>query len=331
MDRHKHNTRKGFTLIELLVVISVIALLVTILVPSLAGARHLAMTVKCATSERAIGASMLLYGEDFNDAIVGNAWTSGAFLKTAHSPAYNDWYCPNVCQTWDWTAPIAKEMGWGFDSGPSLASRANRYVALTNLFLCPENNIKAAGYSASPITVTTAMLSFNTALMFQYAYSTTATDLSLYQSYIDTGSYQPRISQVGMTSAKIFLSDGARWTQDDASPPDYDLVWDGTDPRNKSPGGAYADYGPWSQYSRSFLRNTPMVYAMRHGSRVPGAPLSTYKFNAVFFDGHVETLSGQTGMNPQLWLPAGTALPSSELSQETTGLFAGSGSVSVIP
>jgi prepilin-type processing-associated H-X9-DG protein len=64
-----------------------------------------------------------------------------------------------------------------------------------------------------------------------------------------------------------------------------------------------------------------MVYAMRHGTRKAGAPLSDYRFNAIFFDGHVETLNGQAGMNPQLWLPKGAILPATELTDEAKKLY----------
>jgi prepilin-type processing-associated H-X9-DG protein len=60
---------------------------------------------------------------------------------------------------------------------------------------------------------------------------------------------------------------------------------------------------------------------MRHGSREIGASLGSYRFNAVFFDGHVETLDGQTGSNPALWLPRGTTVPASELSAEAKAIY----------
>ncbi len=326
MHSEASDPAKGFTLIELLVVIAIMALLLSILLPSLSQARKMTRTVLCLTNQRMIGVAMNMYSTDSRSAIVGNAWTSGSLLKQHHSPTYNDFYYPNVCQTWDWASPLDTYAGAGeFDKGPSLTSRQNRFVSLTSFqgFMCPDNTITAMGYSGSPITVSTTMLSYNTALMFQYVYG--SGDCEKWQNYIDTGKFTPNIDLVGLPSSKIFLADGARWTNTDTSSPDYNL---GVGPsEDNSPGGAFADYGPWSQYSRSYLQNVPITYAMRHGGDdTPGQPLATYKFNAVFFDGHAQTLDGKTGANPNLWLPAGTTLPVTEVTDEARGLYFGSAS-----
>ncbi len=55
---------KGFTLVELLVVIAIIALLIAILLPSLARARELSKRTVCGTQLKAIGGATVMYGND---------------------------------------------------------------------------------------------------------------------------------------------------------------------------------------------------------------------------------------------------------------------------
>jgi len=62
----RKNDAKGFTLIELLVVISIIALLLAILLPSLGRAKEQARTTRCLANLKQIGLAMHAYAGDYD-------------------------------------------------------------------------------------------------------------------------------------------------------------------------------------------------------------------------------------------------------------------------
>lgn len=69
--RPEQRTAKGFTLVELLVVVSIIALLLSILLPSLRGARNQAKQVVCMSRQRAIQQAFMYYAQDHLDRLPG--------------------------------------------------------------------------------------------------------------------------------------------------------------------------------------------------------------------------------------------------------------------
>ena len=88
--KHSRLRCVGFTLIELLVVVSIIALLVSILLPALNRARGAARFAVCATQMHAIGLAEILYSGDFTDHLTPGDHGDGQVMAT-----YAQWNTPS--------------------------------------------------------------------------------------------------------------------------------------------------------------------------------------------------------------------------------------------
>jgi prepilin-type N-terminal cleavage/methylation domain-containing protein/prepilin-type processing-associated H-X9-DG protein len=137
--------------------------------------------------------------------------------------------------------------------------------------------------------------------------------------------YGPNLLKIGDPSRKIFASDGARTIIPTASsgvnverPPVYVLSanvgttnWDNT---------SFGDYGAFGGWSHSAYRTAVpgnathpptqdmRIWAYRHGTLKPFQSAGSYRLNAVFFDGHCETMDDVQAANPALWMPSGSVI-----------------------
>jgi prepilin-type N-terminal cleavage/methylation domain-containing protein/prepilin-type processing-associated H-X9-DG protein len=100
--------RKGFTLVELLVVIGIIAVLISILLPSLNAARQSANSVKCLSNLRQLATGATMMAAERKGVIqpaTANAW----FMEL--DPQRTKFVWRNDGQAQDWASTLAKYIG----------------------------------------------------------------------------------------------------------------------------------------------------------------------------------------------------------------------------
>ncbi len=126
----------GFTLIEVLVVVAIIALLVSILLPSLRQAREQAYRVGCQANLRGMGQAMTLYSEDHNQ----------DYFMYNHPFDFTTWRWGKDTIGGDSVVALALDMksiprpGGGGNPGASKGSPSRRYIRDWGLLICPGTN-----------------------------------------------------------------------------------------------------------------------------------------------------------------------------------------------
>ena len=134
----------------------------------------------------------------------------------------------------------------------SVAHRDLRLSAMAMApFICPDNDVLSPTYKDSPIKGVYRMISYNTASLFLHN-----TYRFLKNDKAHGGTYVPMINKVGLTSAKLFLSDGGKYCADGTTPPDYNESFNPTSSSNPQGdlSSDFADEGPMSTYSKAFVR-----------------------------------------------------------------------------
>lgn len=245
MSAVKRVSRRAFTLIELLVVVAIIALLISILLPSLKCAREKARTAKCGVQLRSFGTGLQAYASESNDWIPGINTTgvettaaqrgSDAGLLRRHS---------TPVQNYDWMSPLVRhetELG---------NNRAQRFGTLINEYRCPSfQGLKIdQPYPPNPssmadgqdftleVIMEYAPISYLMPAHFQwwgrkYAGVAVAQTLSAIGrpitvmaavspnnfEVVTRGHYQSRLDKVGPPARKIAAADGLRYMLPDGS------------------------------------------------------------------------------------------------------------------
>lgn len=107
--------RRGFTLIELLVVISIIALLISILLPALQRARQAAMEMACLSNQRGIGQALYTFAMD-EEGLLPPVWQSSGSWRWGRRMVERDYFTPEIlfCTTFGLSASDYQSAGSDF-------------------------------------------------------------------------------------------------------------------------------------------------------------------------------------------------------------------------
>ena len=303
----------GFTLVELLVVIGIIALLISVLLPTLQSARRAADMVKCESALREIGNAARFYIND------SKGWICPAKTASNYRISFTDWKPP-----YDFTGPcywyqfLAKyvtrtKVGGAASSGTQNQIADERAAARRSLLWgCPawEGYLSTAYYGG--VNYAQTGYGFNAFPEYTASYPATNVLLGDTASAIGPTQIQGDSHAIAVPGTKdnwnsINPAGGKwyKWRPYEINGSERVLVADGIfwllEVTAPAPTNGYPYPGMNSTYNYyTWTADGQTLYDVyRHGVK-PGAnttPANTYKipggkvaYNVLFCDGHVSTL-----------------------------------------
>jgi prepilin-type N-terminal cleavage/methylation domain-containing protein/prepilin-type processing-associated H-X9-DG protein len=340
--------RPAFTLIELLVVVAIIALLISILLPSLSSAREQARAVVCGQHLRQFGNGLQVYAGENRDWIPGTN-TSGVAIR-AKKLIWSD--VSVLCQSklpvqsFDWLTPILAS------SMELPASRAERFKFILSKYRCPSQMYPTHIWEFSvapdlsqfspqaPWPAVSYLMSVhfqyfgqnNRRIVGYYEHATVSPPIWSEQANpkweVLVNDFLPLLSRLSSPARKIFAADATRYVADstlidiDVTPvPDWFGCfttaggwWRGDQAYGVRPGSPNWDGMTSSVGSESGGQNLTVSYrhGMQRGVLSGSARDNGGAINAVFFDGHVERLTDRRSREPHLWYPSGAVVKKRE-------------------
>ncbi len=326
---------RAFTLIELLVVVSIIALLMAILLPSLQRARDQAKTIVCSSQMRGLTQGLGNYTADNNDWLPGLNTTGVRVRTLGDNPSAEALRKSDVpVQPHDWATPLLAQ------DFKLPNNRAERMRLVQERFRCPaQAGIRSTIFPPLPpdgadftaLEPWTA-LSVLMPVHFQYwgklyenqMLGSVKVIISPQGWEAPSLKYLSMISRVGNASEKLFIADGTRYLTETGLL-DHDIKPNAKDYGSFSSSGAWwsgsTAYGvrngsqnwsgqPITRGAPAQGKNLSLSYRHRGGRASKGTDCRSNlgAINALFFDGHAQTLTDRASRNIRLWYPKGSVV-----------------------
>jgi prepilin-type processing-associated H-X9-DG protein/prepilin-type N-terminal cleavage/methylation domain-containing protein len=248
--------RTAFTLVELLVVIGIIALLISILLPSLGRAREQAKNIQCLSNLRQVGNAVQMFSQE-NKGYVVKAWFNGG-------PRYNPYSANPSEKTIEWRYPDANTWEWSYI--------LSQYVGGSEgVFRCPSDNEPDADPSlGAAFYVATMPDGRREGLPRSYRLNT-SNQADAFRAY--------KIAQLRDATRAIVVAEGRRGHANAG----YNQLatWEDAKEGVVKPRWAGGEFSPFPNAAYDRHSNKP---------EVPATPTFNGRSNYVFADGHAESL-----------------------------------------
>lgn len=326
MMRMTGKARRGFTLIELLVVVAIIALLIGVLLPSLAGARRAAWQISGANIQRQLALGSQMYASENRGYFPGinssglKAHNTGLGIGVAEylDKANQDASMPT--QNYDWITPSVSA-----DDLP--LNRVHRMAYIFDKFRDPAMSQTvvpytggSAGHGTSDAVAWVAAnpgrtlygTSFLMPAYFQWAgrsgFGTPIDYRDSSGAYIQQNapflnpfsvpdSYKPRMDAIQLSSEKVCVADGFRFHAGSLIDIDMGI--------NADIYGSFASSSPCFVRSRAYSRATdPGSSNVAGGAQIPLSYRHNGRMNVTFWDMHGDSLTDTESRNPIHWFPS---------------------------
>jgi len=324
---------RAFTLVEILVVIAVIALLLGLLAPAIAGVRASAREAQCVVTQKQIANATFMYMMENRSEIPGVNTTGHEFLfdpDLRREGMLGDQDPSTPTTTFDWISPVlGRTMGFS-------RNRAERTWQIFTELGCAasrRHNDKLYGTGAAHDAEDFQRI-LETKGFPQISYLSPGPFhlLGPAQSNIGQGRrfgwagpakpperYKPRLERVGSPSAKVLLADGTRYVATrsildfdiDPNPTYYSSFTESTPIYFASTAYGHKTQSPQFSGER---RESRTVYPLnrnlsyRHGGRI----------NCAYFDGHVASMDEATSKTDAApWHPTGSVFTGVRATEES--------------